>query len=64
MTQVLRLCLDLNIWCAVLLADRKGRQSTVSQCLVEIVRQGNCVLAPVQLVISWGMLNRLHLVLE
>ncbi|MUG95989.1 PIN domain-containing protein [Scytonema sp. UIC 10036] len=64
MTPVLRLCLDLNIWCAALLADKKGRQNTASQCLVEIARQGNCVLSPVQLVISWGMLNRLHLVLE
>lgn len=64
MSNVLRLCLDLNIWCAALLADLKGRQGTSSQCLVEIVRQGVCTLGTVQLVISWGMLNRLRLVLE
>lgn len=64
MNDVLRLCLDLNIWCAALLADLKGRQNTSSQCLVEIVRQGVCPLGSVQLVVSWGMLNRLRLVLE
>jgi predicted nucleic acid-binding protein len=64
MPSVLRLCLDLNIWCAALIADRKGRQGTASQSLVEIVRQGHCALGPVQLVISWGMLNRLRTVLE
>ncbi|MEB3336102.1 MAG: PIN domain-containing protein [Leptolyngbyaceae bacterium] len=64
MTEVLRLCLDLNIWCAALLADFKGRQNTASQILVAIVRQGDCAIAPVQLIISWGMLNRLQKVLE
>lgn len=64
MPAVLRLCLDLNIWCAALLADRKGKQGTASQLLVESVRLGYCSLGPVQLVISWGMLNRLELVLE
>lgn len=59
----IRLCLDLNIWCAALLADRKGKQNTASQTLVGIARQGFCTLGPVQLVISWGMLNRLRLVL-
>lgn len=64
MTSVLRLCLDLNIWCAALLADLKGRQGTSCQCLVEIAQQGLCTLGPAQLIISWGMLNRLRLVLE
>lgn len=64
MTKVLRLCLDLNIWCAALLADLKGRQSTSCQSLVEITRQGLCKLGPVQLIVSWGMLNRLRLVME
>ncbi len=64
MTSVLRLCLDLNIWCAALLADLKARQGTSCQCLVEIAQQGLCTLGPAQLVISWGMLNRLRLVLE
>jgi predicted nucleic acid-binding protein len=63
MTEILRICLDLNIWCAALLADGKGRQNTASQSLVAMVRQGSCLSSPVQLVISWGMLNRLQKVL-
>jgi predicted nucleic acid-binding protein len=64
MMGILRLCLDLNIWCAALLADSKAREGTASQTLVEIVRQGFCLSMPVQLIISWGMLNRLRKVLE
>jgi predicted nucleic acid-binding protein len=64
MTNELGLCLDLNIWCAALLADGKGRKGTASQTLVEFVRQGVCPIAPVRLIISWGMLNRLRWVLE
>lgn len=64
MAEVVRLCLDLNIWCANLISSRRGRQSTASQRLVEIVRQGTCEIGPVQLVISWGMLNRLRQVLK
>jgi PIN domain len=63
MAAALRVCLDLNIWCAALLADRNGRQDTASQSLVAIVQQGSCLSSPVQLVISWGMLNRLLKVL-
>lgn len=64
MTKLLRLCLDLNIWCASLLADAKGRQNTACQSLVEIVKRGDCKVGKVALVISWGMLNRLQLVLQ
>ncbi|MGL5805891.1 MAG: PIN domain-containing protein [Xenococcaceae cyanobacterium] len=64
MSEVLCLCLDLNIWCAALLADKKGRTSTSCQTLVTIVRLGYCCLGDVSLVISWGMLNRLRHVLE
>ncbi|WP_254172879.1 PIN domain-containing protein [Planktothrix pseudagardhii] len=63
MSDLLRLCLDLNIWCAALLADRKGKQDTACQSLVKIVREGTCTLGSVQLIISWGMLNRLSSVL-
>lgn len=63
MSKVLRLCLDLNIWCAALLAEFKGRQNTSCQCLISIVREGKCSLGEVKLVISWGMLNRLKKVL-
>jgi predicted nucleic acid-binding protein len=58
MAAALRVCLDFNIWCAALLADRKGRQNTASQSLVAMVRQGSCLSSPVQIVISWRMLNR------
>ena len=60
MPAVLRLCLDLNIWCAAFLADREGRQNTSAQMLVAAVRSGSCPLGPVQLVVSWGMLDRLR----
>lgn len=64
MNNVLRLCLDLNIWCAALLADAKGREDTSSQRLVHIVRFGFCSLGKVELVISWGMIQRLEKVLR
>jgi predicted nucleic acid-binding protein len=63
MLNELRLCLDLNIWVAALLADKRGKQNTASQCLVRIVKQGIWDDYPVQLVISWGMLERLSSVL-
>lgn len=59
----LRLCLDLNIWCAALLAEKKNRQNTACQTLVKIVRERKCAWGKVELVISWGMLNRLEKVL-
>ena len=63
MTDVLRLCLDLNIWVTALLADIRGRQGTACQTIVERVQQGHCLCQPVQLIVSWGMLNRLRQVL-
>jgi len=59
-----RLCLDLNIWVADLLATRAGRTDTACQTLVGAVRRGTCQLGPVQLVMSWAMLTRLRAVLE
>lgn len=59
----LRLCLDLNIWCAALLAEKKNRQGTACQTLVKIVRERKCPWGKIELVISWGMLNRLEKVL-
>lgn len=63
MTDTLRLCLDLNIWVAALLAEAKGRHGTACQSIVAIVRQSRCLSKPVQLIISWGMINRLRQVL-
>jgi predicted nucleic acid-binding protein len=60
---MLRLCLDLNIWVAALLADRKGRTNTGSQYLVEIVRSGSSPVCAVNLIISLGMLDELKSVI-
>jgi predicted nucleic acid-binding protein len=60
---MLRLCLDLNIWVAALLADRKGRSNTASQYLVEVVRNGDSPVGETSLVISWGMLEELRSVI-
>jgi len=54
----LRVCLDLNIWCAEFLARRSGRANTAAQAIVAAVR-GGATPEPIQLVISWGMLDRL-----
>lgn len=61
---VLNLCLDLNVWCAAFLADRKGTTGTASQTLVDVARAGQSSGFPVQLVVSWGMLTRLRKVFE
>ena len=58
-----RICLDLNVWCAAYLADRAGRQDTASQTLVEAARSGQAAGELLQLVVSWGMLERLKPVL-
>jgi predicted nucleic acid-binding protein len=60
---MLRLCLDLNIWVAALLADRKGRSNTGSQYLVEIVKSRSCPFGKVDLIISLGMLDELKSVI-
>jgi predicted nucleic acid-binding protein len=57
---MLRLCLDLNIWVAALLADRKGRSNTSSQYLVEVVSTGYYPSGESSLLISWGMLDELR----
>lgn len=54
----MRVCLDLNIWCADLLARANGRDGTACQTLVDAVR-GVGSGPRLQLVISWGMLDRL-----
>jgi predicted nucleic acid-binding protein len=60
---MLRLCIDLNIWVAALLADRQGRSNTASQYLVEIVRSGISPVGEVSLIISLGMLDELRSVI-
>lgn len=63
MPKISRWCLDLNIWCAAILADLKGNQGSACQNLVSIVRVGESPFGSVELIISWGMLNRLQTVL-
>ena len=60
---MLRLCIDLNIWVAALLADCKGRSNTASQYLVELVRSGASPVGEVSLIISLGMLDELRAVI-
>lgn len=62
--RTLNLCLDLNIFCAAFLADRRGVAGTASQTLVQAARAGRAGSIPIQLIISWGMLTRLRKVFE
>lgn len=58
----MRACLDLNIWVADILARRDGRSGSACQLIVNAVR-GLAPDTPLQLVVSWGMLDRLQTVL-
>jgi predicted nucleic acid-binding protein len=62
--RVLRVCVDLNVWCAAILADARGRSGSAAQTVVNAVRRGDSSLGEIQLVISWGMLDRLRTVLR
>jgi predicted nucleic acid-binding protein len=59
----LRLCIDLNVWCAALLSENAGRTNTASQLLALTAARGVCALGATQMVISWAMLSRLEKVL-
>ena len=58
----MRACLDLNVWVADILARRDGRAGSACQLIVNAVR-GVEHDTPLQLVVSWGMLDRLQMVL-
>ncbi len=60
---LLRVCLDLNVWVADFLATRRGRRGGSGPWLVDAVRTGTSPAGPLQLVVSFGMLERLGLVL-
>ena len=64
MNEPLKLCLDLNIWCAALLSELKGKQGKESQTLIKYIQQGSYDFRSIQLIISYGMLNRLKSVLK
>ena len=60
---MVRVCLDLNVWCAAFIGRRLGRSDTAAIALVDAVRSGRSPRGPVGLVVSWGMLERLRTVL-
>ncbi len=60
---MLRLCLDLNVFVADLLAEAAGRPATAARRLVGAAAAGRCALGPIQLVVSLGMLDRFEDVL-
>jgi predicted nucleic acid-binding protein len=62
-TPRLRVCIDLNVWYAGILADAEGRHGTAAQMVTAMVRERTS-LGIAQLVISWGMLDRLQEVLD
>lgn len=60
---MLKVCLDLNVWCGAFIAHRLGREDTATIALTDAVRGGKSPRGPIALVISWGMLERLRTVL-
>lgn len=65
MPDALRLCLDLNIWVGALLCDDRGKQGSVTQQLRDLAFRGyDAGGRRVDIIISWGMLDRLRDVLS
>jgi predicted nucleic acid-binding protein len=64
----LKICVDLNVWYSTFLADKKGRQNTIRQKIINIIKDGACSLEGqtylVSSIISVGMLNKLRTVIE
>ena len=58
-----RICIDLNVWCGAFLSQSLGRSGTATRTIVEAARRGECARGDLTLVISWGMLDRLAMVL-
>ncbi|MCJ2138347.1 PIN domain-containing protein [Methylobacterium sp. J-026] len=61
---VLRVCLDVNVWIAYLLALQQGRVGTVPMRLVAMVQAGAAGTIPLQLMVSQEMLGTLEHVLK
>lgn len=59
----LRLCIDVNVWVAFLMAIQNGRTGTSAQAIVAIVREMKIADRPVQLVVSLEMADTLERVL-
>jgi predicted nucleic acid-binding protein len=62
--RVLRLCLDVNVLVADFLSRRCGGPGGASSRIFDIVRNSECALGSVQMVVSWRMLTTLHIVLH
>ncbi len=62
--RVWRVCIDLNVLCAAIFADARGRTGTAAQTVLNADRRGDSALREEQLVISWPMLNTLRRVLH
>lgn len=58
--RAVRCCLDLNVYCAALLARSRGRVNTAALRLLDMMRDGGGPCGPLQLVVSWAMLDRLR----
>ena len=59
----LRLCIDVNVWVAFLMAIQNGRTGASAQAIVAIVREMKIADRPVQLVVSLEMADTLERVL-
>lgn len=58
--RAVRCCLDLNVYCAALLARSRGRENTGALRMLHMMRDGRGPCGPLQLVVSWAMLDRLR----
>ena len=61
--RALRLCIDINVWVAFLMATQAGRTDTSAQKIVAITRDMTIGDRPVQLVLSLEMADTLERVL-
>jgi hypothetical protein len=62
--QVIRLCVDLNVWVRYLLGIRRGTAAaTTATATVTAASSGNSTAGPMQLIVSHTMLSRLEDVL-
>ena len=61
--RAIRVCLDVNVWVAHLLALKAGRTGTAASNLVQLVTEMICPAGEVQLMIAWRTLGTLEDVL-
>jgi predicted nucleic acid-binding protein len=64
----LKICLDLNIWYAIFLAEKAGKRNTVRRRILAIIQDGigslNGNIYLVSLIMSFGMIDRLREVIK